>query len=435
MGNSPSSSQIRDGRRPVLGVPQRAAPSPPPGQRAVHRSLRHKKGSLELPDLQGYYEPQPIPIPRVNPRPVERAKNRGPSSPAWGSSLGSLPQPPPVPPPSINSNPSLELPDEFTDNQRSYEQNVVRSTLPLPLAIAGPSEEPGSEEIETPIVWNGGGSTVFLALANDMETLVPMERDGDRFIAKISLARGTHHLRFIVDDQSLVTDDMPKAVDDQGAMANYVSVGLSALNSPLPPPTTMIPPGHTPLPRPPSFWSSSSNGPTKPHSQVGWTNVIPLELTEAAAIEEAFITSYHANATTGGPRVPALPPAPMLPRHLEKQILNSGSNSNASNSSKEKRRGRHGHRHRADSIPEKAAEEPRVLPVTTASGTDISTLGPGAFTPNLSSLNEPPHILPVPSHVILNHLSTGSIRNRVLAVAETVRYKNKFVTTIYYKPT
>ncbi|KAF9048327.1 hypothetical protein BDZ89DRAFT_1057898 [Hymenopellis radicata] len=409
MGNSPSSSQIKDGRRPVLGVPQRAAPSPPPGQRAVHRSLRHKKGSLELPDLQGYYEPQPIPIPRVNARPAERPKTRGPSSPAWGSSLGSLPPPPPVPPPSINSNPSLELPDEFTGSQPSYEQNIVRSTLPLPLAIAGSSEELVSEEIETPIVWNGGGNTVFLAFANDMETLIPMERDGDRFIAKINLPRGTHHVRFIVDDQSLVTDDMPKAVDDQGAMANYVIVG--------------------------------------------WTNVIPLELTEAAAIEEAFITSYnanasyHSNATTGGPRVPALPPAPMLPRHLEKQILNSGSSSNSSNS-KEKRRGRHGHRHRGDSIPEKPAEEPRILPVTTASGTDISNLGPG----NLSSLSEPPQssspspqddalisddnsILPVPSHVILNHLSTGSIRNRVLAVAETVRYKNKFVTTIYYKPT
>lgn len=34
-------------------------------------------------------------------------------------------------------------------------------------------------------------------------------------------------------------------------------------------------------------------------------------------------------------------------------------------------------------------------------------------------------VLPVPSHVVLHHLGTSAIRNGVLAVADTVRYKKK----------
>jgi hypothetical protein len=44
-------------------------------------------------------------------------------------------------------------------------------------------------------------------------------------------------------------------------------------------------------------------------------------------------------------------------------------------------------------------------------------------------------VLPVPSHVVLHHLSTSAIRNGVLAVGNTTRYKKKYLTTIYYKPT
>lgn len=34
-------------------------------------------------------------------------------------------------------------------------------------------------------------------------------------------------------------------------------------------------------------------------------------------------------------------------------------------------------------------------------------------------------VLPVPSHVVLHHLGTSAIRNGVLAVADTVRYRKK----------
>jgi hypothetical protein len=44
-------------------------------------------------------------------------------------------------------------------------------------------------------------------------------------------------------------------------------------------------------------------------------------------------------------------------------------------------------------------------------------------------------VLNMPNHTILNHLATSSIKNNILAVSATTRYRDKYVTTIVYKPT
>ncbi|CAG8503371.1 7555_t:CDS:2, partial [Cetraspora pellucida] len=43
-------------------------------------------------------------------------------------------------------------------------------------------------------------------------------------------------------------------------------------------------------------------------------------------------------------------------------------------------------------------------------------------------------VLPVPNHVVLNHLYACSIRDGVMAVATTARYRKKYVTIVFYKP-
>lgn len=43
-------------------------------------------------------------------------------------------------------------------------------------------------------------------------------------------------------------------------------------------------------------------------------------------------------------------------------------------------------------------------------------------------------VLPIPNHVVLNHLATTSIKHNVLAVASVSRYQAKFVTQILYSP-
>ncbi|PWW74228.1 AMPKBI-domain-containing protein [Tuber magnatum] len=52
-----------------------------------------------------------------------------------------------------------------------------------------------------------------------------------------------------------------------------------------------------------------------------------------------------------------------------------------------------------------------------------------------SAMKDDASVLGIPNHVVLNHLATSSIKNQVLAVSATTRYRKKYVTTILYKST
>lgn len=43
-------------------------------------------------------------------------------------------------------------------------------------------------------------------------------------------------------------------------------------------------------------------------------------------------------------------------------------------------------------------------------------------------------VLPIPNHVVLNHLATTSVKHNTLAVASVIRYKRKYVTQVLYAP-
>jgi 5'-AMP-activated protein kinase regulatory beta subunit len=71
-----------------------------------------------------------------------------------------------------------------------------------------------------------------------------------------------------------------------------------------------------------------------------------------------------------------------------------------------------------------------------------SGAGPPILPPHLLQviLNNPnvnfgePTLLPQPNHVMLNHLYALSIKDGVMVLSATHRYKKKYVTTLLYKP-
>ncbi|KAF9262952.1 hypothetical protein L218DRAFT_1000180 [Marasmius fiardii PR-910] len=440
------------------------------------------------------------------------------------------------------------------------------------------------------------------------------------FSTTLSLRPDTHHLRFLVDDEWRVADNLPTAVDNTGALANYVIVGTlphrseagsndslptkprlalltrtivpavtagASTNSTVTPNTATAPPtpGSPSLPHSASithghrhglslgttpagnthihpaaahlgrhnktgfglgfsFWSASSsndmeavevvdekvrsvsdhNGrrrrsPPPPvqmpigkvHYTPQWTTEIPLELTEAAQEEEKFLehqTQVRAQMQNRGHHqtqhvsgfipLPNIPPAPKLPRHLEKLILNStGAHTRGGGNSASGHGERDGRRRDKDRDKDKRSLVPTPihsnnssatpLPVTTASGTNVTnavnvhhsthrthhhrhtlpasdrdappppplsghppvtavtavaistTTGSSqrisTSEDNAALIADDCSVLPVPSHVVLHHLTTSAIKHGVLAVAQTGRYRKKFVTTVYYKPT
>ncbi|KAJ7364930.1 hypothetical protein DFH08DRAFT_681002 [Mycena albidolilacea] len=97
-----------------------------------------------------------------------------------------------------------------------------------------------------------------------------------------------------------------------------------------------------------------------------------------------------------------------------------------------------------------AAPSP-ALRVTTASGTDVSVpmtsftsaaSGSGSGTSRSTTPNpvgtpliaDDPSVLQTPSHAVLYHLCTSSIRDKMIAVGASTRYRQKYLTTVYYKP-
>lgn len=388
-------------------------------------------------------------------------------------------------------------------NPSGFVQETVHSTIPLALHKAeeemaksanadadgengqlmnrtSESHEEPKEPVSVKITWNGGGKNVILVRAGDgnWKGRLPMEPDdpsSDKsWSAWVPLLPGTHHIRFIVDEQWRVADDLPTAVDDEGSLANYVAVPISGLTPPHVSSVAPATPGRHPHPHAHSFWSttSSTHGSIMDTSSsdskgtlARWTDDIPAGLIAAAREEEAYL-AYTAGPDYDQPPyqhvpTPNIPPAPGLPRHLDKLILNAkpgqspaGNRGRERDRERERERERENKRRQGRSLlgmtstvarelhkEDRSAElEAPAIPITTASGTDVTSAhltapahtrlgldGPG--------LSDDASVLPVPSHVVLHHLSTSAIRNGVLAVGNTTRYRTKYLTTIYYKPT
>ncbi|KAI0662017.1 5'-AMP-activated protein kinase beta subunit, interation domain-containing protein [Cubamyces menziesii] len=525
--NARLDSPSRNTHSPIRG----GSPNPSSTSHRVHRSLRHKKRSLELPDLASltltpassspassphpaHRRPRassPIPIPTsANPPPQTfRPQNNLPSAARidrmkdgrsrYKSSLSAFN--------STRSFQSAAIPDSPPRSdvplRQEFVPEVVHSTIPLALLKAeGDTHEP--EPVKYKITWRGHGKKVYLIRAghDNWQGRQAMEYDSQSgtFWTIVPLLPGTHHFKFIVDDQIRLTNDYPRAVDDRdGTLANYVAVTAPPKDgspthqtSTSPTPNLLQQQSQQQPNHQNSFWSDSTNtgGTSGKGKEAEWTTEIPPELIAAAAEEEAYLARADSpTSSASGIPTPHIPPAPALPRHLDKLILNvrpvmAGPALGAAASSSSERDKRRSMRDRERSRRDRgrdgdsrsrpanlgmtsadlqanavddgharangvaAPPPPLNLPVVTASGTDVTAMlthqqPSGPPTPPAAQarpwdgpgVSDDASVLPVPSHVVLHHLSTSAIRNGVLAVANTTRYRKKYITTIYYKPT
>lgn len=184
-------------------------------------------------------------------------------------------------------------------------------------------------------------------------------------LAIVDLPPGTHHVKFLVDGEMRTSPELPTAVDDTGILVNYLEVSADE-----------IPPLNRQLSSDSQLVSNAASTATSeriPRSvaagterqQLSYTTDIPPYLRE-------FADNYNDEGPREGDNSPGYsadgaPPPPSLPMMLQRVILNT---SNA------------------------------------AARDDASVLG-------------------IPNHAVLNHLATSSIKNSVLAVSATTRYKKK----------
>ncbi|KAJ1961593.1 galactose metabolism- protein [Dispira parvispora] len=308
-------------------------------------------------------------------------------------------------PPGVMASSPLQAPPVTPSDVRKYGTTPTPSRPPgLPL----PSSRKAA--VSTSIKWKGSGQTVYISGSfNDWRHKIRLHPTSSGiFSVAVTLQPGVHFFKFIVDDEWRCSPYFATAPDDDGNLVNYVRVEGTASTTTSPrtgPTSTGIP-------------STPSAGRTPPNATSGspqatvelGTPLIDVNQT-IAALDGLELESVLSNSPPGeytlqvpehlylGRRgsapgqhhqtTPKNQHPPTLPPHLSQVLLNhSHSHHNALSNSN----------HR------------------------------------LVDREETNTSLPVPNHVVLNHLFACSIRNGVMAIASTTRYRKKYTTTVYYKP-
>ncbi|KAI8918883.1 hypothetical protein BC831DRAFT_482021 [Entophlyctis helioformis] len=256
------------------------------------------------------------------------------------------------------------------------------------------------------IGWPHGGRTVYLTgTFNNWRQKIRLSKSTDEFSTIVDMAAGTHRFKFIVDDEWKCSEDLPIASDPDGNLVNYLEVvdeegdqqgdgldGLSRL-------------GDEPGP------------PIRSESPVeSYTSTIPSYLEHGS-------TRFRPNpnrASTQSTASTALDHSQRSPGQHASHLLSPSYS------------------------PEQRLDEP--IPLAAASGHAANGFGPPFDPPpslpphmqrvllNSKTITSDPYLLPVPTHVTLNHLYACSIRDGVMAIGVTSRYRKKYVTTVLYKP-
>ncbi|KAK6463538.1 5'-AMP-activated protein kinase beta subunit, interation domain-containing protein [Scheffersomyces coipomensis] len=294
--------------------------------------------------------------------------------------------------------------------QTQQQQTQQNSQGQAPPAVPDPNIA-----VPVDIKWVQGGEKVYVTGSfTGWRKMIGLTKQADTsFLITLGLPVGTHRFRFVIDNELRFSDFLPTATDQMGNFVNYVEVTPEHIQAHL-----LQQEGGSALPsqdndadtrqsqsqaqsrrssvsgpaRRDSMWGlindddDMGNGYSRYHEedeenplnnkQFQYINDIPPIFTDPKVMEQYYMAIDKQSKNSNGQQQAWLHP-PQLPPHLENVILNNYNSLDRDNNG-------------------------------------------GA--------------LPIPNHVVLNHLTTTSIKNHTLAVASIVRYKRKYVTQVLYAP-
>ncbi|KNZ60057.1 hypothetical protein VP01_161g5 [Puccinia sorghi] len=312
---------------------------------------------------------------------------------------------PPIPPAIIQPLPSLDpdaidLPSCPSDAFTTAVTETVAAATAVVQAAPALDIGAGPDGVPTLLTWKEPANEVYVTgtfsrWKQQIKLRKPAHSDTsnpqpDVFSALVALPPGPHQLKFIVDRRWKTSKYLPSATDDKGNLINYLQVN----------------PGDQPFrglgPR--GIWSGytyadwpmgssilEDGSSIRTDSEDGWTTEIPAALLD---YEE-----YHDRSSAGEEEDQHGVPDQAHP-HSEEPIPGQ---------------------------PGFAAEPPK-LPAQLKEGIlNLSSRLPEGSSDDNS-------LLPRPDHSVLNHLAASPIRQGLLSVGVTSRFKRKYLTTVYYKP-
>jgi hypothetical protein len=271
-------------------------------------------------------------------------------------------------------------------------------------------EPPPNVTVPVEIKWVQGGEKVYVTGSfTGWRKMIGLVKQPDgTFLITLGLPVGTHRFRFVIDNELRFSDFLPTATDQMGNFVNYVEVTPDHIythldqqnqqqqdsESPQQPPSQLVSRKSSisrTTTRTDSMWGLTNddddmgNGYSRYHEEncdaaspfrrvKEYISHIPPIFTDPKVMEQYYVAIDKQSKIQNGQQQAWLHP-PQIPPHLEHVILNS-------------------------------------------------------FSPQDNNSGA----LPIPNHVVLNHLATTSIKHNILAVASVVRYKQKYVTQVLYAP-
>lgn len=238
------------------------------------------------------------------------------------------------------------------------------------------------DTVPTVFRWEHGGRQVYITgTFNGWSRQIPMHRSGNDFTYIHNLKRGKHAFKFIVDDEWRFAPDQPTVADIEGRINNFIDVTDFK-----------------------AYTGDRDFEKEKAAAEYGGaaTDTVNAATAATAVVDEDMPTSgaggVGVGGGSGGMGGGGVGGAPQPDRDGEVFSNN---------------------------MPD----------------VDDYTREPPPLPPHLRYiiLNKPPQLqdtaaLPVPQHVALNHLYCTAIKNNMMVLGITQRYKTKFVTTVYYAP-
>lgn len=255
------------------------------------------------------------------------------------------------------------------------------------------------DTVPTVFRWEHGGRQVYITgTFNDWSRQIPMHRSGNDFTYIHNLKRGKHAFKFIVDDEWRFAPDQPTISDVEGRINNFIDV------------SDFVP------------YTGDRNFEER--------DEIYAAATIAACTANNNNNTSTENNQTSSVSAPNDPGTQSTTGMADPQQQAAGTSTGA-----------------GTGTPATTSTDPKALIVdeegfsNNMPDLDEYTKEPPPLPPHLRHiiLNKPPQLsdtaaLPVPQHVALNHLYCTAIKDNMMVLGITQRFKTKFVTTVYYSP-
>ncbi|QIW99014.1 hypothetical protein AMS68_004532 [Peltaster fructicola] len=284
--------------------------------------------------------------------------------------------------------------------------------------------------VPTIIEWKGEGGKVFVTgtfVMWERKFKLHRNKDTGTFSTILQLKPGTHHIKFLVDDDMITSPDLPTTVDFTNILVNYIEIVAPHPG-----------PDDEPEPRP-----------SEPVDIPGAaTTAGQAEGTDQPAATPIPIRGAQVDSDTVSPQPASVREPIPIPASVPRSKAPSPT-INAKDEAEEKPpkqfvpRGEY-----TREIPQflldldryATPEDERFQRASRVSNTLPHPPSLPMFLGKSILNGATPHkddasVLIMPNHTVLNHLATSSIRSGVLATSGTTRYKRKFLTTIMYRPT